>query len=61
MSVISGHELKLCQEKSVLPFAVPAKVKLKLPNFFLTEREVCIEKYRTEVRDVFFVQTEPVG
>ena len=27
-------------------------------NFLLTEREVCTEKYRTEV---FFVQTEPVG
>jgi hypothetical protein len=27
-------------------------------NFLLTEREVCTEKYRTEV---FFVQTEPLG
>jgi hypothetical protein len=27
-------------------------------NFLLTEREVCTEKYRTEV---FVVQTEPVG
>ena len=27
-------------------------------NLLLTEREVCTEKYRTEV---FFVQTEPVG
>jgi hypothetical protein len=27
-------------------------------NFLLTEREVCTEKYRT---DVFFVQTEPLG
>jgi hypothetical protein len=27
-------------------------------NFLLTEREVCTEKYRTEV---FSVQTEPVG
>jgi hypothetical protein len=27
-------------------------------NFLLTEREVCTEKYWTEV---FFVQTEPVG
>jgi hypothetical protein len=27
-------------------------------NFLLTEREVCTEKYRTEV---FFVQTEVIG
>jgi hypothetical protein len=27
-------------------------------NLLLTEREICKEKYRT---DVFFVQTEPVG
>jgi hypothetical protein len=27
-------------------------------KFLLTEREVCIEKYQTQV---FFVQTEPVG
>ena len=27
-------------------------------NFLLTEREVCTEKYRTEI---FFVQTESVG
>jgi hypothetical protein len=31
---------------------------LQITNFLLTEREVCTEKYRTEV---FFVQTEPVG
>jgi hypothetical protein len=27
-------------------------------NFLLTERDVCTEKYRTEV---FFVHTKPVG
>ena len=31
---------------------------LTINNFLLTEREVCTEKYRTEV---FSVQTEPVG
>ena len=34
------------------------RVRTPIANFLLTEREVCTEKYRTEV---FFVQTEPVG
>jgi hypothetical protein len=31
---------------------------MAMTNLFLTEREVCTEKYRTEF---FFKQTEPIG
>jgi hypothetical protein len=58
LSKLHESERQTLKKSRVYAFFKLHEKPYTITNFLLTKREVCTEKYRTEV---FFVQTEPIG